>query len=581
MLRARVWLAAASVLLSFVGSAALLAPVPAADPNVVEDFESGATGVFSAGPSTTLQIVGANGVVPAITGGLSGSATGDQVGGIADLVVFFSFIVDPGVYNVSVDVQAISDVQPTVSAEASFDSNGVFVSHAFQPAEFVQVAADEWASPVFTLTAPNVDASGGAISGTVTLDGAFRWLFDNLRAEPVSTSPETVLDQIESTVGEALASGQMDSQTAAQLTDDIRKIRHHLSTDQRMQAIDRAIGMYGPRVDNALDKARLTPEVGESIYELGESLLSSLEAPSPAGYAQLRLAVNEHAFAAEIEPEFAFTVRLALHEVRRSVARSQPEKATEELTRLAVALSRHIDERITQAAYRHLSDSIGEVRFEISKDSAFTSCCVNVRDIDMEVTLNDWLVNFKNPAASTGSIRGEAEWVDEAWGRFQIPPDITITASFVLKFQLRGLHGLKGNHHDASFSIGMVGFHHDHHTPGVHSMPRPTHVQEASAQAFAESVIEELKRLDEEGIGPVDISTLDFEDPNEVVAVIFGVSITGTCRTGGKITDAFVTEPTDPDAQPLRVEPPAVLNDSRFVPHARPACAPAPPPEEF
>lgn len=164
-----------------------MAPV---DPNVIEDFESGATGVFTAGAGTTFQVVTHNDDIPAIDGTFSGHTSGDGAGtggsvgdGISDQVVFFTFVVEPGVYNVSIDIQAIADVQPTVSADASFDPNGVLVGHSFQPAEFVQVVAYEWASPVFTLTAKNVDASGGIISGTLNLDGGFRWLFDNLRAK--------------------------------------------------------------------------------------------------------------------------------------------------------------------------------------------------------------------------------------------------------------------------------------------------------------------------------------------------------------------------------------------------------------
>lgn len=214
MSRAYVWFAASAVLLSFGGTAASSAPIPQAAPNVIEDFESGTSGVFSAGSGTTLQVVGSNGVVPAIEGSLSGSATGDQAGtgggtGVSDLVIFFTFIVEPGVYNVSVDVQAISQAQPTVAADASFDPNGVLVSHSFEPAEFVQVAPDEWASPVFTLTAPNVDASSGTISGTLNLDGAFRWLFDNLRVEPAIPTPEALLAQIEQMIVEFLGTGEI------------------------------------------------------------------------------------------------------------------------------------------------------------------------------------------------------------------------------------------------------------------------------------------------------------------------------------------------------------------------------------
>ena len=89
------------------------------DPNVIENFESGETTVFSAGAGTTIQVVTNNAAIPAIDGAFSGHTTGDGAGtgggaggGISDQVTFFTFIVDPGTYNVSIDIQAISIVPP-------------------------------------------------------------------------------------------------------------------------------------------------------------------------------------------------------------------------------------------------------------------------------------------------------------------------------------------------------------------------------------------------------------------------------------------------------------------------------------
>lgn len=263
MMHATTRIALVAVLISLTGSADSQPPqADPADPNTVEDFESGGAGVFSAGGGTSFLIVSNNGVVPAIGGGQSGSATSD---GISDVVILFTFFLEPGVYNVSVDVQAIADVQPTVAAEASFDPNGVLVSHAFEPAEFVQVAADEWASPVFTLTAPSVDASGGVISGTLNFGAGFRWLFDNLRAEPAAATPEQIIASIRQTIDAQAAAGGINGPYANDLHHRLDKIASAIHEgDRRM--LDREMDKLLADLDKHIgDPNKLTSDAANEI----------------------------------------------------------------------------------------------------------------------------------------------------------------------------------------------------------------------------------------------------------------------------------------------------------------------------
>ena len=270
MEKVRMTFGAMVVLLLGGGVNAVGGSAPYVDAGVIENFESGSTTVFAADTGTTLQAVTNNGVVPAIEGDLSGSATGAGSGSgispIADLQVFFTFIVDPGSYKVSIDVQAIADVQPVESAETSFDPNGILVSHSFQTGEFSQVAVDEWASPVFTLTAEDVDASGGVISGTLTLDGAFRWLFDNLRIDPTQITPAAILASIRQSIDLQAVAGGISSPYANDLHHRLDKIAAAIDQNDR-RTLDLEMDKLLADLDRHIGEAnKLTAAAAGELY---------------------------------------------------------------------------------------------------------------------------------------------------------------------------------------------------------------------------------------------------------------------------------------------------------------------------
>ena len=271
---------AAAVLLLVGGTnAAPVAPPQAApvDPSMIENFESGSSDVFSSGSAgTTFAVVTNNDAVPAIDGSFSGNATGDQagtggtIGDVADLVLAFTFLVDPGTYNVSIDIQAIADVQPTQSPEATLEANGVVANHSFQPADFTEVAPGEFATGVVTLTAHNVDASDGAISGTLTLDGAFRWLLDNLTVISVAANPQQILNNMQSILSQALADGSVEAGFSQQLLSMLSAARNNLQRGNNRGAVQILRGFER----QVLTQSAIRPD--KISWEVVLSLLSNL-----------------------------------------------------------------------------------------------------------------------------------------------------------------------------------------------------------------------------------------------------------------------------------------------------------------